>query len=80
MFHLFPWDTSHERRHHARLLVALAIAAAALTAARIGVGGQTDLTINQSAMPPPQPAIAEPQPPLLMYDVRRALEQMERQV
>jgi hypothetical protein len=74
------WYANRGRRHPARLLAAFALAVASAGVAPIGA---SDRANPVAALPVPSPAPAatpETGSPLLMYDVRLALEQMERRV
>jgi hypothetical protein len=74
------WYINRERRRLAKLLAAFAIATALVAITRLGVGGQVSPFATLPAHPPASSATPESQPPLLVYNVRFALDQMERQV
>jgi hypothetical protein len=66
------WYAGRERKPRGRQLIALTLTLATLAVAQIAGGDPAGLAAHHRATP-------ESQPPLLMYDVRRALEQMSRQ-
>jgi hypothetical protein len=74
-----PRYADRGRRPRARFLTALAYAIAFVVATKLEVGGQVNPVATLLAAPPVPSATAESPPPLLMYDVRLALDQMERQ-
>ena len=73
------WPANRGRRSRAGLLTALAYAVAFVIATKLEASGQANPVAALPAALPVPPAAAESPPPLLMYDVRLALDQMERQ-
>jgi hypothetical protein len=73
------WYANRGRRSRARLLTALTYTIAFVVATKLEASGQTNPVAALPAATLAPSATAESPPPLLMYDVRLALDQMERQ-
>lgn len=73
------WNSDRERRTPALLSAALAATVALAVVARLVAGDHTGQPASQPATPPPPSVAAESEPPMLMYDVRLALDLMSGQ-